>query len=125
MDSAAPSDEDLKKLREEVAVYPTDLRRRFQLGAALSKRQKYHEAIPELQKGMFSPHTRLDSIRLLIEAYDASGQTDLAARIREQFSKESGDEGDSGSAPVPAPTRPIAPRDSPRAKKRSHEEDAV
>jgi predicted Zn-dependent protease len=118
-------DDDLKKLREEVAAYPTDLLRRFQLGAALSKCQKYHAAIPELQKGMFSPRTRLDSMKLLIEAYEASGQTDLAARMREQLSKESGDEGSSGSAPVPAPTRPIAPRDSSRAKKRSHEEEDV
>jgi len=125
MDSDAPTDDDLKKLREEVAAYPTDLRRRFQLGAALSQCQKYHAAIPELQKGMFNPHTRLDSMKLLIEAYDASGQTDLAARMREQLSKESGDEDGSGSAPVPAPTRPIAPRDSSRAENRSHEDDAV
>jgi|WetSurMetagenome_2_1015567.scaffolds.fasta_scaffold1647084_1 hypothetical protein len=124
MDSDPPTDGDLKKLRGEVAAYPTDLRRRFELGAALSVRQKYYEAIPELEKGMCSPHLRLDSMKLLIEAHEASGQSDLAARMREQLSKESGDEGDSGSAPVPAPTRPISPRDSSRAKK-SPDEDAA
>jgi hypothetical protein len=125
MDSDAPTDGDLKKLRGEVAAYPTDLRRRFELGAALSVRQKYYEAIPELQKGMCSPHVRLDSMKLLIEAYEASGKSALAARMREQLSKESGDESNSGSAPVPAPTRPVAPRDSSRARKHPHEDDAV
>jgi predicted Zn-dependent protease len=118
-------DDDLKKLREEVAAYPTDLRRRFQLGAALSQRQKYYEAIPELQKGMMNPHVRLEAMKLLIDAYEALGQSDLAARVREQLSKESGDESGSGSAPVPAPTRPIAPRDSARAKTSLDENDAV
>lgn len=98
MDFEAPIDEDPKKLRDDVGRDPTDLRLRFRLGAALSIREKYHEAIPELEKGMASPHVRLHAMKLLIEAYEATGQWDLAARLREQFSKESGD--DSGSAAV-------------------------
>jgi hypothetical protein len=100
MDSDAPTDGDLKKLRGEVAAFPTDLRRRFELGAALSIREKYHEAIPELEKGMASPPVRLHAMRLLIEAYGATRQWDLAARLREQFSRESGDDSGSASAPV-------------------------
>jgi len=125
MDFDAPANDDPKELRHEIAKYPTDLRLRFRLGATLSARGDYMAAVPELQKGMCNPHLRLQAMKLLIEAYDASGQFDMAAGMREQLSKESGDEGSSGSAPVPAPTRPIAPRDSSRAKKRSHEDDAV
>jgi len=61
----------------------------------------------------------------LIDAYEALGQSALAARVREQFSKESGDESGSGSAPVPAPTQPISPPGSARAKKSFDENDAV
>jgi hypothetical protein len=125
MDSVAPTNDNLKKLRSEVYAYPTDLRRRFELGAALFSRRKYHEAIPELQKGMMNPHVRWESMKLLIDAYEATSQSALAASMREQLSKESGDEGSSGSAPVPAPTRPISPRGSARAKKSLDENDAV
>ena len=125
MDSTAPTDDNVKKLRKEVDTHPTDLRLRFELGAALASCQKYHEAIAELQKGMMNPHVRLESMKRLIDAYEAIGQSALAARVREQFSKESGDETGSGSAPVPAPTRPISPRDSAREKKSLNENDAV
>jgi hypothetical protein len=125
MDFDEPSNEDPKKLLAEVASYPTDLRLRFRLGAAWLQRKKYHEAIAELQKGMGSPQVRLHSMKLLIEAFEATHMHDLAKHMREQLTRESGDEGDSGSAPVPAPTRPITPRDSSRAEKRSHEEDDV
>ena len=125
MDSTAPTDDDLKKLRKEVDTHPTDLRLRFELGAALSSRQKYHEAISELQKGMMNPHVRWEAMKLLIDAYEAIGQSALAAKVRERLSKESGDESGSGSAPVPAPTRPISPRGSAQAKKSVDEDDAV
>jgi len=125
MDFDAPSDDDPKKLRGEIARYPTDLQLRFRLGVALSIRRDYSGAVPELQKAMLSPHVRWQAMKLLVEAYEATGKSDLAARMREQLSKESGDESNSGSAPVPAPTRPVAPRDSSRARKRPHEHDAV
>ena len=123
MDSDAPTDADLKKLRGEVYAYPTDLRLRFRLGAALSMRQDYHAAIPELKKGTWEPNVRLSAMKLLVEAYEATGKFDLAAQLREQLSRESGDESGSGSAPVPAPIRPITPRDSSRAEKRPREDD--
>lgn len=113
-----------KKLLNEIYKYPTDLRLRFRLGAALFERQKYYDVIPELQKAMYDPYTRLRAMSLLIKAYEATGQSDLAARLRETFSKESGDESGSGSAPVPASTRPIRPRGSAGAKKRPHEDES-
>jgi hypothetical protein len=125
MDFDVPSDDDPKKLRREITRYPTDLRLRFRLGVASCRRQDYSGAVPELQKAMFSPHFRLQAMYLLIEAYEGSGKPDLAARMREQLSRESGEDSGSGSAPVPVPRRPITPPDSSRAKERPHEDDAV
>jgi hypothetical protein len=125
MDSGTPTKEELKKLREEVYAYPTDLRRRFQLGVALSAHHKYYEAIHELRYGMCDPHVRLDAMKRLIEVYEARGEADEAASLREQFSRESGDDSSSGSAPVPAPTRPISPRGSIGTKKIPDEDEAV
>lgn len=125
MNIDAPSDEDLKKLRNQVATYPTDLSLRFQLGAGLFDRKDYEAAIPELHKAMNNPHFRLAAMRRLIEACEACGKSDLAARLRAMFARESGNDSDAGSAPVPVPTRPIRPLDSSRAKKRPNEDSAV
>ena|ERR1022692_484626 len=125
MDFDAPTDDDVAKVRREIAIYPTDLRLRFRLGAALSACRDYSGAISELRKAMNSPHVRLPALRLLVTTCESAGMSDLAAHFRERLSRESGDESGSGSAPVPAPTRPVAPRDTSRAKKRSHEDDAV
>ena len=118
-----PSDDELAKMRQRIASYPTELQYRFELGVALSSRHDYDAAIPELQKAMGSPHVRLQAMTLLVEAFDAKGLTDLAANMREQLSRESGDEGDSGSAPIPAPTRPFTPLDSATAQKIPNEDD--
>jgi hypothetical protein len=123
MNSNAPTDDDLKKLREDVDAHPTDLWLRFRLGAALSMRQNYQAAIPELKKGILAPNVRWSAMKLLIEAYDATGMAELAAGLREQLSKESGDESGSGSATVPVPTRPTAPKDSSSAKKPPSDEN--
>jgi Flp pilus assembly protein TadD len=104
-------------------LYPTELRLRFELGAALFKRQDYSTAIPELMKAQNSPHCRWSAMKLLADSFDARGMADLAARMREQLSKESGDDDSAGSAPVPVPTRPITPLDSSRAKRRPNEND--
>lgn len=106
------TDIELRRLRDEVAKFPTDLQRRMHLGEALVKRQNYTEAIPELQKAVGSPHARLRAMRLLIDIFEAKHMHEIAAWMREQLSRESGDEGDSGSVPVPTPTRPIRPRGS-------------
>ena len=88
MPSEPPLEDDPEQLLLEVARYPTDLLRRFRLGAALSRRQQFAEAIPELQKATCSPQVRLAAIRLLVEAFEAQGMFDLAARLREQLSRE-------------------------------------
>jgi Tetratricopeptide repeat len=115
--------DDPKELRHEIAKYPTDLRLRFRLAVSLSARGDYEAAIPELQKGMCNPHLRLQAMQMLIEVYEASGQFDLAVRMREQYSKESGDDSGTGSAPLPAPKHPITPLDSFRAERRPDEDD--
>lgn len=120
---STPHDNEIAKIRQHVATYPTEPRYRFELGSALCKRHDYDGAIPELQRAMASPHVRLQAMALLVEAFDAKGLTDLAARMREFLSRESGDEGDSGSAPVPVPTRPFTPLDSSSARKIPDEDD--
>lgn len=99
-----PSDDGLTKIRQRIATYPTELRYRFELGDLLCKRREYDAAIPELQRAMSNPFVRLQAMAFLVEAFDAEGMVDLAASMRAQLSKESGEEGDSGSAPDPVPT---------------------
>ncbi len=111
MDLDLPSSDDLKALRAEVARFPTDLQRRFRLGVALSTCHDYDSAIPELQRALGGPHFRFRAMRLLLQGFEAQGMADRAARLRDQLSRESGDEGDAGSAPAPAPTRPVTPPD--------------
>jgi hypothetical protein len=125
VDIDARTNDDPEKLRGEIARYPTDLRLRFGLGAALCMRRDYSGAIPELLAGMCSPHDRLKSMKLLIEAYEGTGNYELAASTREQLSRESGEDSSSGSAPVPAPTRPITPPDLSRAEEPPHEDDTA
>jgi hypothetical protein len=74
-----PSDDEIKELRRTVDSCPTDLRYRFDLGAALFRHRKYSEAIPELQKAQMNPHTRLEAMRLLADIFDARGMSELAA----------------------------------------------
>jgi len=101
MDSPAPNIDDPRQILRDISRNPVDLGLRLRLGAALSVRGDYGGAIPELEKAMFSPYLRWQSMRLLIEAYEATGQHGLAERMRERLSKETGGSGDSGPAPVP------------------------
>ena len=119
----APSDDELHVLRGKVARYPTDPQLRFASGAALFALRDYDAAISELHEGLGNPQVRIPALKLLIEAYDANGMPDRAALLRQTLSREFGDDSDSGSAPVPAPTRPISPLDSSRGKKRPNEDD--
>jgi hypothetical protein len=120
-----PTEGDPEKIRRQISKYPTDLGLRLQLGAALSRRCDFSGAIPELQSAMVSPHARLQAMRLLVEAYEGSGDTERAASMRNQLSRESGEDSGSGLAPSPVPTRPHPPQDSFSGKKRPHEDDAV
>lgn len=117
----APSDDELNVLRGKVAKYPTDRQLRFALGAALFARRDYDTAIPELHAGVDNPFVRIRALKLLIAAYDAKGMSGRAALMRLTLSRESTDDSDSGSAPVPTPTSPVSPLDSSRAKKRPNE----
>ncbi len=124
MESAnIPSDGEIEEIRRKIASYPTDLQYRFELGAALFKRHDYSAAIMELQRAQQNPHCRWPAMRLLADAFDARGMSDLAARVREHLSKESGEDSGAGSAPVPVPTRPVTPLDSSRAERRPDEND--
>src|SRR5262245_20397996 len=96
----APSDE-IKKLRGEIAMDPTDRQLRFRLGAALCSCHDYAAAIPELLAAQHNPHVRWPAMKLLAKAFNATGKSDVAARVRKQLSTETGDEGDSSGAPVP------------------------
>jgi hypothetical protein len=118
-----PSDSEIELLRRKVYEHPIDLRHRFDFGVALYNRQKYVEAIVELQKAQQWPPTRLKAMRFLADAYDAKGLTDFATQIRKELSKESGDDGGDGLASVPVPKRPIPPHDSFRARKGFDEDD--
>ena len=117
-------DNERVQIRQHVATYPTDLLLRFEYAKALCRCHDYGAAIPELQYAMGNPHLRLRALALLAEAFDAEGMADLAASTREQLAK-SGDEGDAGSAPIPAPTRPVTPLDSSSAKRISDEDESA
>jgi len=124
MESAqTPSDDEIKGLWREVDSHPTDLQRRFDLGVALFRGRRYVEAIAELQKAQGDPHRRIQAMKLLADSYEARGMLDLARRVRAQVARESGEDSGEGSAPVPAPRRPITPHDSFRAERRPDEDD--
>ena len=119
----AASDDDLVKIRRRVESHPSDLQARFELGVALCSRHDYVAAIPELQRAMASPPVRFRAMALLADAFDSRGMTEMGARMRQRISEESGDEGDSGSAPLPVPPRPFAPHDSSSARKIPNDDD--
>jgi len=114
--STSPDDE-LAKIRERVASQPDNLQYRFELGVALSNRHEHGAAIAELHRAMGSPQLRWRAMDLIAQAFDARGMHESAAQMREQISRESGEGGDSGSAPIPFPTRPFTPPDSSGARK--------
>jgi hypothetical protein len=121
--SNTPSDDEIKELRRKVDSNPIDFQSHFDLGVALSKRHEYAAAIMELQKAQLNPNIRWPSMKLLAEMYDAKGMSEFAARVRKQLSRESGEDDEAGSAPVPAPKRPITPLDSSHAEKYFDEDD--
>jgi len=114
---STPPDDELVQLRQRVASQPDNLQYRFELGVALSNRHEHAAAIAELHRAMASPQVRCRAMGLRAQAFDARGMHETAARMREEISREFGDEGDSGSAPIPAPTRPFTPHDSSSARK--------
>ncbi len=92
------ADDDPEQL--EVARYPTDLLRRFRLGAALSRQQEFGEAIPELKKAMLSPQVRLRAMRLLVAAFEAKRMFKIASRLRQWLSSCAGPRAHSPALPA-------------------------
>jgi hypothetical protein len=104
------------------------LRRIYEEAKELFLRGKHDQAQERFKSIYEVDCTFRDVANIVDDYYDVAKDKWIAkyeAQFRAELSKESGDDGGAGSAPVPAPTRPIAPRDSSRAKKRSHEDDAV
>jgi thioredoxin-like negative regulator of GroEL len=92
----------LEELKRKAARSPTDRRARFELGAALHARGDYSAAIRELLPAMENHHCGCRAMKLLIEAFEATGRPDRAALIRERFLRECGGDAADSSAPVPA-----------------------
>jgi thioredoxin-like negative regulator of GroEL len=92
----------VEQLRRKVAGFPTDLEARFELGAALHAQGDYSEAVKELHAAMCNPYCACRAMRLLIEAYEATGRPDRAALIRERFLRQCGGDAGESSAPVSA-----------------------
>jgi tetratricopeptide (TPR) repeat protein len=67
---------------------PTDLRLRFELGEHLLNAQRFHEAVPELQRARQNPNARLKAMNLLGVCYRELGMVDLAMKQFEDAAKE-------------------------------------
>ena len=91
----------LEQLKRKVAFFPTDRQARFELGAALHARGDYSAAIRELLPAVEHPHCTCRAMRLLIQAFEATGRPDRAGLIRERFRRECGGGAGEGSAPTP------------------------
>jgi len=99
--SAGP-ESNIEQLRRKVARFPTDRQARFELGAALHARGDYSEDIKELFPALENPLCGCRAMRMLIEAYEATGRPDRAALIRSRFLRECGGAAGESSAPVSA-----------------------
>jgi len=71
----------LEIYRERVAQYPTDLRFKFKLGAALFESGQYDEAIPILQAAQADPRNRVRSRLMIGRAFFEQGSHAQAAEV--------------------------------------------
>ncbi|MFZ5806750.1 MAG: hypothetical protein ACOY3I_06050 [Verrucomicrobiota bacterium] len=60
--------------------YPNDLTLRFELGEALVHAERYHEAIPELQRSLRHPYVRHQAYNLLGYCFQKRNMLDLAKK---------------------------------------------
>lgn len=67
--------------RERVKNYPTDLRMKYRLGAALFRTGEYDEAIPALQAAQGEPRNRTRSLLMLGRCFHEKGLPSEAAEI--------------------------------------------
>ncbi len=70
----------LDEAKKRIERNPTDLQFRFEIGEILVGLERYHEAIPELQKARMNPNTRIRSMSLLGQCFTARSMFDLAAK---------------------------------------------
>jgi tetratricopeptide (TPR) repeat protein len=74
----------LHDAEERVRRYPNDLQFKFDLGTLLYERQRYNEAIEQLQRARSNPQRRIQSMYYLALSFKAKQQLDLA---RDQLEK--------------------------------------
>ncbi len=74
----------ITEARKRVERNPTDLTLRCELGEHLTNDHRYDEAIPELQKALNNPNTRVRSAALLGTCYEAKGMDDLALEMYDE-----------------------------------------
>ena len=108
--------ESIEQLRARILEEPCDLDLRFRYGVALFRSGKIHEAIPELQKARKHSDHRAAAARLLADIFEQLGMRDVAYYLRREAGDEEPPDPDSGSAPKPAPLRPITPLIATEAK---------
>lgn len=75
---------ELEIFRERVAQYPTDLRIRYQFGAALFRNGEYDEAIPALQAAQNDPRNRFRCLLLLGRCFLEKGVASEAVELLKQ-----------------------------------------
>lgn len=74
--------------QERVALNPTDLQLRFELGENFFNAGRFRDAVPELQRARQNPHARLKAMNLLGCCYGELGMLDLAMKQLEEASQE-------------------------------------
>ncbi len=71
----------ITEAKKAVERNPTDLTLRYELGMHLAADKRFDEAIPELQKALNNPNTRVKAAALLGSCYEAKRMDDLAVEM--------------------------------------------
>ena len=88
--SRAPAERAVALMEEALAMDPQDVRSRRDLGAALLRARRPHDAIPHLLAAQHAEET-LDGFRYLAEAFTAAGDSASAAVHAERYTQAVGD----------------------------------
>jgi hypothetical protein len=103
-----------------------DFRRIYEEAKELFLRGKYDQALEDF-KTIYEQDIKFRDVASIIDDYYVMPKDKLIAKYKAQFRaqppKESGEDAGAGSAPVPAPKRPITPSGSFRAERRPDEDD--
>jgi hypothetical protein len=102
------------------------LRRIYDEAKKLFLRRKYDQALDSFIS-IYGQDVTFRDVASIIDDYYVMPKDKWIAKYKAQFRaklpKESGDDADTGSAPVPAPKRPITPSGSFRAERGPDEDD--